>query len=316
MSNFWANLPQPFTVLAPMENVTDFVFREIVACLLPKPNVFFTEFTSADGLNSKGREETIEKLKFSEAQRPIVAQIWGTNADNLYKAAQLVSELGFDGVDINMGCPVPAVMKHGAGAAFIKNPKLAKECIEAVKSGSHGLPVSVKTRIGYQEIITEDWISFLLEQKIDALTVHGRTAKQMSKGEANWKEIGKVVLMRNEIAPNTIIIGNGDVKDYPDAVEKHHQFHMDGAMIGRGIFTNPWTFDKTTHEHSKEEYLDILVKHMDLYDKVWGDTHHFDVLKKFFKMYVREFDGANELRQKLMECKNSTEAKKLLKDLD
>lgn len=314
MANFWAHLPEPFFVLAPMENVTDLVFRDIIAELSP-PDVLFTEFTAVDGLFSKGREETLEKLRFSAKQRPIVAQIWGVDPELFYKTTLLVTELGFDGIDINMGCPDRAVCKRGAGAASIKNPDLAKELIAAVKRGAgEKIAVSVKTRLGFNEIKTLDWIPFLLEQKIDALTVHGRIATQMSKGAAHWDEIGKAVKLRDQIAPQTVLIGNGDVKDYAHGVELHKKYHVDGLMIGRGIFVNPWVFDKSDSpaKHDKQEYLDLLVKHMDLYVDTWGETHHFDILKKFFKMYVREFDGANELRIKLMECKNRDQVKEVL----
>ncbi len=244
MSNFWPKLPKPFLVLAPMENVTDYVFREVIA-KVAKPDVFFTEFTSADGLFSKGREVVIRKLQYSQLQRPIVAQIWGKEPENFYKASQLVKDLKFDGLDINMGCPDRGIVKNGAGAGLVGNYSLTKEIINAVKKGSGNLAISVKTRLGQENIITERWIEFLLEQDIDALTIHGRTAKQMSKGEASWEAVGKGVKIKNKISPKTILIGNGDIGSYEQAKDKHDTYGVDGIMIGRGIFSNPWIFEKS-----------------------------------------------------------------------
>jgi len=309
MNNFWTKLPRPFSVLAPMEDVTNFTFREIVATELPKPDVFFTEFTNTDALTSSGFEKTIHRFKFSENQRPIVAQIWGTNPNNFLKSAKIVEDLGFDGIDINMGCPDRAVIKIGACSALIENRPLAKEIIEAVKKGTKKLPISIKTRIGFKEVVTEEWITFLLEQKIDALTVHGRTAKQLSDVPANWVEIAKAVKIRNKISSNTIIIGNGDVKNYEEIREKVEKYGVDGVMIGRGIFANPWVFEKEIKSHDFKEAKTILIKHLKLCD----ENQHYDKIKKFFKMYVNNFDGANNLRVKLMTTKSVDEALDLLK---
>ncbi len=312
MKIFWKELPKPFLVLAPMENVTDYVFREIVATELPKPDVLFTEFTNVESLMSEGREHTLQRFKFSEKQRPIVAQIWGLNPENYYQSAKLIADLGFDGIDINMGCPVKDVFKMGACSALIKNRPLAKEIIEAVKKGAGNLSVSVKTRIGVKEIITEDWTGFLLEQKINVLIVHGRTVAQMSKVPADWNEIGKVVKLRNKVAPDTLIIGNGDVSSYSEAVNKQLEFGVDGVMIGRGIFHNPWVFEKENKTHSPEDYKKVLLKHLNLYEKIYPEPKKFNVMKKFFKMYINNFVGANEMRIKLMETGNFAEAYKLL----
>lgn len=313
MSNFWQKLDKPFLVLAPMEDVTDYVFREIVT-FLPKPAVFFTEFVSSDALCSKGREATISKLKYSERQRPIVAQIWGSDPDKMEKAASIVKELGFDGVDINMGCPVDAVMKKGAGAAHIKNPALTKEIIKAVKRGADGLPVSIKTRIGIDKIVTVEWIGFLLKQNLAALTVHGRTAEQMSKGEANWDEIGKAVKLRDEISPSTLLIGNGSIKSKNEALLMSEKHKVAGVMIASGIFSNPWIFE-AENEHSREEYIEVLQKHLQLFEDTWGKTKNFEIMKKFFKMYIKGFDGANQLRQRLMETKSRKEALQIIENI-
>ena len=309
MSNFWKKLPKPFTVLAPMEGVTDFCFREVVSRFLPKPDVLFTEFTNVDALNSSGFEKTIYKLKFSKIQNPIVAQIWGTNPENFYKSAKLIEKLGFDGIDINMGCPDREVVKTGGGAKLINNHTLVNKIINTTREGAGNLALSVKTRIGYDKIITEYWISFLLEQKIDAISIHCRTAKQKSLGIANWKEIKKAVLLKNKISPNTVIIGNGDAKSYQEVLNKYEEFKPDGIMIGRGIFSNPWIFDKNDKgKHTPKEYKDILIKHLNLYEP----DQNFDSLKKFFKMYINNFKGANKLRIELMNTKNVYEALKLI----
>lgn len=313
MANLWTNLDKPFLVLAPMENVTDHVFREIVATNLPKPDIFFTEFTSVDGLFSKGAKETQEKLKFSENQRPIVAQIWGVDPELFYRSAKLVKELGFDGIDINMGCPDRAVCKKGAGAALSTNKELAKELIQSIKEGAQGLAISVKTRLGL-EYIEEGWIEHLLDQELDALTIHGRTAVQASTGEVDWNEIAKAVEYKDKNCPQTLIVGNGDIKSYADALARKQKYGVDGVMIGRGIFTNPWVFSKssTPEEHDKQEYISLLIKHVELYKEIWGNSHSFEVLKKFFKMYVREFEGANELRQRLMDCHSAEQVRSVL----
>lgn len=313
MNNFWQKLPKPFTVLAPMENVTDFVFREIVATTCP-PDVLFTEFTNVEGLLSPGRKNLISKFKFSQNQHPIVAQIWGTKPESFYKVAKMVQKLGFDGVDVNMGCPDKTVLKNGSGATLCNNPKLAGEIIEATKKGAKGIPVSVKTRLGVREVKTEEWITFLLEQKIDSLTIHGRTAHQMSEGLADWEEIGKAVAIRNKIAPNTLIVGNGDVKSYNEVQEKAQKYGLDGIMIARGIFANPWVFDPTSPRlrRTRQEYIEVLLKHLNLYEKTWGGLKDFNIMKKFFKMYINNFAGAAKLRAKLMDTKSYIEVRQLL----
>ncbi len=320
MANFWENLIKPFVVLAPMENVTDFVFREIVASELPKPAVMFTEFTNVEALTSYGYEKTIPRFRLSEKQRPIVAQIWGSKPESFYKVARMIHELKFDGIDINMGCPDKTVMKSGGGSAMIENKSLVRDVIKAVKKGANNLPISIKTRIGIKSIVTEEWITFLLEQKIDALTIHGRIANQMSTGLANWNEIAKAVKIKGQIAPKTLIIGNGDIESYSQAIDAHKKYSVDGVMVGRGIFKNPWVFRKNLspslslekEEHTKHTLIQILLKHLNLYEKTWGETKNPEPMKKFYKMYINKFEGANELRQRLMETKTFTAARDIL----
>ncbi len=307
------NLEKPFFVLAPMEDVTDFVFREIVSKYLPKPSALFTEFTNVEALNSKGFDKTIQRFKFSKIQKPIVAQIWGIKPENYYKASKLIESLGFNGVDINMGCPDRKVMKIGACSALIENKNLAKEIIAATKEGVKNIPVSVKTRIGTKEIVTQDWISFLLEQKISTLTVHGRLAKDLSKFPANWSEIKKAVGIRDKISPNTIIIGNGDVSSYNDGLQKARDYKVDGLMIGRGIFSNPWAFEKDKKNHSIKERVELAIKHVNLFKKIYGESKS-DILKKFLKMYIKDFPDASELRNLLMGGKTTHQMIEVLKN--
>jgi len=313
MSNFWKNLNKPFTVLAPMDGVTDNVFRQVII-KAARPDVFFTEFTNADGLVHGANGIPLKKLAYTKEQHPIVAQIWGTDPGNFKKAAKIVSKLGFDGIDINMGCAVRDIIKRGAGAGLIGNYELAGEIIDATKDGANGLPVSVKTRLGNQTNIAEEWIHFLLNKKLDCLTVHARTAKEMSKVPANWDEVKKIVDIKNKISPSTIIIGNGDVRSYKDAIEKAEKYGVDGVMIARGIFANPWVFDTKLKKHTKSEHLKLLVYHLNLFEKTYKDVN-YAVINKYFKIYVKGFEGANELRVKLMESGGINEARRILSNL-
>ncbi len=292
-----------------MDGVTDTVFRHVVA-EAAAPDVFFSEFTNTDSFCSpKGRESTATRLKFTPDEQPMVAQIWGTNPEHFAEMAKGLAEMGYAGVDINMGCPVKDVVKKGACSGLIQTPELAAKIIAATKTA--GLPVSVKTRIGFKTKNTEEWLGFLLQQDIVALTVHGRTAKEMSKVPAHWDEITKAVKLRDEIAPHTLVIGNGDVQNRQAGLELAKQTGVDGIMIGRGVFTNVFCFEAEPREHSKQELLGMLVRHLNLFEATWPDRQ-FAPLKRFFKIYVRDFDGASELRAKLMEARNITEVRELL----
>lgn len=303
--NFWQKLKKPFTVLAPMEDVTDVVFRQVIEEIAP-PDVFFTEFTNVEAIL---HGET-SRLTYKKTKVPTVAQIWGINPENFYKAAQYITALGFSGIDINMGCPDKDVVKNGCGIAMIRDRNKVGEIIQATKEGAGGLPVSIKTRIGWDKIVTEDWCGFLLEQKLDALTIHGRTGKEKSDGSAHWDEIAKAVKLRDQISPKTIIVGNGDVRNAQNAMLNAQEYGVDGVMIGRGIFENPWCF--SDHISTKEEKINLLKRHLELWEKTWNDKKNFSVLKKYFKIYVRDFDGAGELRGRLMKCKNSLEISGIL----
>lgn len=299
--NIWNELKRPFFVLAPMEDVTDTVFRQMVMNI-GRPDLFFTEFTSVEGLCSKGSDVVMQRLKYLPTEKPLIAQLWGINPMSFEKASTIVHELGFDGIDINMGCPVRKIIRNGGCSALIKTPTLAKEIYEATVSGAKGLPVSVKTRIGFKSIQTEEWIGEVLSWKPAALTVHGRTVAELSKVPCHWDEIGKAVQLRDSISPNTIIVGNGDVNSIGQGLEYHRTYGVDGIMIGRGIFENPWVFNpvECNLDHSLDIRLKLVYRHVMLHRKTWGDTHNFNPLKKFFKMYIKGFDGAAQLRDQMM----------------
>jgi tRNA-dihydrouridine synthase len=313
--DFWQTLHTPFSVLAPMDDVTDTVFRQMLLAT-SRPDVFFTEFVNVDGLKSEGRERLIQKLKYDTKERPIVAQIWGNTPTNFESVSREIVAMGFDGVDINMGCPEKSVVKSGAGAALCDDPTRAGEIIKAVQTGVGGkIPVSVKTRIGVKTIQTIPWISFLLSQNLDAITVHGRTQKEMSKVPCHWDEIGKAVGLRDSICPKTRIIGNGDVMTWEEAKEKVETYKVDGIMIGRGIFHDIYVFDKTGSQHPTGiDKLPLLFKHLELYKHTWGTTKHYPTLKKFFKIYASGFDDASAFREKLMETTTIDEAQILVKN--
>lgn len=301
--------------MAPMEGVTDTVFRQIIASC-GKPSVFFTEFTNVDGLFSKGKKEVEHRLLFEPMEKPIIAQIWGMKPENYTRAAELVERMGFDGIDINMGCPEKNVVKRGACAGLIHDQSLAAEIIAATREGSK-LPISVKTRIGIADIETEKWISFLLEQKLNALIVHPRTAREMSNVPVHWNEIEKIVALKQEISPGTLILGNGDIQNKFEAFEKIKRFDLDGVMIGRGIFHNPFFFDggKTLEDLSIGERMDLLLRHSVLFEKTWGKDKHFAILRKFYKTYTLGLPNASELRQKFMGTENLDDVRNIVREI-
>ena len=324
--DFWKTLPKPFTVLAPMEGVTDIVFRQVIS-KAGRPDVFFTEFTNVSSYASeKGRDNALERLDTLKNEQPIVAQIWGKNPDHFAKTAEVLEDLGFSGLDINMGCPDKHVNKAGGGAAMIKTPELAVECIKRAKATT-SLPVSVKTRLGYTYINEyQDWLKTLLKQDLAALTVHLRTKKEMSKVPAHYEIIPEIVKLRDEVAPQTTLIINGDIEDLEQITKLHKENPgVDGFMIGRGVFKNPFCFKKETGNKSyvatKRELLDLLRYHLELFDarraelEEKGSKYSYEPLKHFYKIYINNFDGAKELRTKLMDCKSTDEVRDVLKTL-
>ncbi|MBP9759962.1 MAG: tRNA-dihydrouridine synthase [Candidatus Pacebacteria bacterium] len=322
MTNFWAGLPQPFFALAPMADVTDPAFRHIIA-KYGAPDVMWTEFVSADGLYhtreiqklSDSENPLMRSFMYGESERPIVAQLFSSKPEMMEYGASVVTELGFDGVDINMGCPDKSVEKQKAGAALMKNPELARELIRATKRGTGDkIPVSVKTRVGYNKVELDTWLPELLAEEPAVITVHARTRKEMSEVPARWKHVREAVELRNKLQyssdnSHTLIIGNGDVTSLKDGRVCAEEAGADGVMVGRGIFGNPWFFSGYTP--TQEEKLRTLVEHCYSFEELCRHKS-FAVMKKHFKAYVRDFDGASELRAKLMECKNASEVASVL----
>lgn len=352
--NFWQSLPKPFVVVAPMADVTDAAFRRMIAKYstheradgtIGGPAVMWTEFVAADGLmraTPEGKVKLMADLIYSEEERPIVAQLFSSNEEHMEQAAKLCHELGFDGVDINMGCPDRSIEKQGCGSAMIKNPESAKAIIRAAKRGAKDIPVSVKTRIGYHQDEIDTWIPALLSESPAALTVHARTRQELSKVPADWERINRVVALRDKLAPEVLIIGNGDVLSPEDAAEKMSKSGADGAMVGRALFGNPWFFHPTkrlphqltalpTHGVDREkliiesaqqsefdyitlsERLLVMVEHTKLFEELLG-FKNFAVMKKHYKAYINGFHGAAELRGKLMEQNSSKEVEQVVHD--
>ena len=306
---------KPVFILAPMYEVTDTVFRRLISKLSP-PDVFYTEFVNVDGLQSKGRDAIIHRLKFTRKEKPIIAQIWGSKPDNFYKTAKELVEMGFSGIDINMGCPDKNVTKAGLCSALINNRELAKEIIDATKKGAGKLPVSVKTRLGYNSV-DYSWHEFLLNQGIDTLIVHARTKKQMSKVPADFEALKEIVKLRDKISPQTKIVGNGDVFTREQGIELASKYRLDGIMIGRGIFRDPFVFSKNSpwDKLSKKQRIKIFKTHAKLWKKTYGDTKPVYILNKFCKIYINNFDGAKELRDDLMKSSSIDELIKKLKSI-
>lgn len=311
---FWNKLQKPFFVLAPMADVTDAAFRRIIA-QYGKPDVMWTEFVSADGLiraTPEGKTKLMKDLIYDESERPIVAQLFSSNPEYMEKAAYLVRDLGFDGIDINMGCPDKSIEKQACGAAMMRNPDKAVAVIQAAQKS--GLPVSVKTRIGYNKNEIDTWIPVLLSTGLSALTVHCRTRKEMSKVPARWEHIKEVVEIRDKMGVDTLIIGNGDVIDIEDGRNKCAETGADGAMLGRAIFGNPWLFGEREKPDAKTR-LNVLLEHTKLFDQLLGDTKSFALMKKHFKSYLAGLENVHDLKLKLMETDNSNEVEKYLKEL-
>jgi tRNA-dihydrouridine synthase len=351
--NFWQQIPKPLMVVAPMADVTDAPFRRMIAKYsahtrfdgtIGGPDVMWTEFVAADGLmraTPEGREKLMADLIYVEEERPIVAQLFSSNPEYMEAGAKLAAELGFDGVDLNMGCPAQAIMKQGCGSAMIKNPKQAREVIRAAKRGAGDVPVSVKTRLGYNVDEVETWIPEILAENPAVLTVHARTRKELSKVPAKWDRLTRVVELRDQLSPETLIIGNGDVLSLADAKTKVAQSGVDGAMIGRALFGNPWFFHPDrrlphelvalpTHGVNKEdlikeidqeeggveyisleERLAVLVEHTNMFVDILP-FKNFNTMKKHYKGYINGFPGAAQLRSQLMEQNTPAEVQRVV----
>ncbi|MDO4611362.1 MAG: tRNA-dihydrouridine synthase [Candidatus Saccharibacteria bacterium] len=317
--NIWDNLPKPFLILAPMEGVTDIMFRQVIA-RAGRPDLFFTEFTNVSSYASeKGRDNALERLEIAPSDAPIIAQIWGKEPEHFEKTASALESLGFSGIDLNFGCPDKNVNKTGGGAAMIKTPDLAIDCFRRAKQATN-LPVSIKTRLGWSDIDEyKTWLPTLLAEHPAALTVHLRTKKEMSKVEAHYELIPEIIKLRAEISPETKLIINGDIKTKDEALALHKKYpEVDGFMIGRGVFQNPYCF--TNHIATREELMELLKLHLDLYEKQSkkyserhpGKTLSYEPLKHFFKIYINNFPGASDLRAKLMETHSLDEARAII----
>ena len=324
--SFWNTLPRPFFAMAPMADVTDPAFRSLVA-KCGKPHIFWTEFVSADGLYHLREMQKVPDAEnplmrdfaFGENQHPIVAQIFSSKPEMIAYATALVAKLGFDGVDINMGCPDRAIERQGCGAAMIKNPKLAQEIIRAAK-GASGLPVSVKTRVGYNKESLEEWLTAILEADPAAITLHLRTRKEMSLIPADWELMKKAVGIRNKVNPKVLLIGNGDVRDLDDARAKAAEAGCEGVMLGRAMFGNPWVFEGlrksrglTKSEHGIDEKLEALLELAESFETL-SPKKNFAILKKHIKAFVTGFPGAAEYRAKLMEAESAAGLERILRD--
>ena len=326
MNNFWKDINGTIYALAPMEDVTDTVFREIVMSVSNPDflNVLYTEFTSIDGMcHPVGKEKVSHRLNVSKSERKLlkdkgvklVAQIWGSDPEKFSRTTKmLMDEWDFDGIDINMGCPVKKIVKQASCSALIAFPELAKEIILAVKETSN-IPVSVKTRTGLSFHDTENWIPHLLETKPDALILHARTQKMQSDFPAVWDEIGKAVKIKNDVSPETLVIANGDVFSMEDSNKLISEQNCDGIMVGRGIFKDPWIFNAEKTNPDPIERLNLLWKHASLFTSYWGNDMNFNILKRFFKIYSTDFYGAAALRAKLMETNNLDDVYKVLNDI-
>lgn len=312
--NILEQLPRPFFVLAPMDDVTDTVFRRIIADTAA-PDLFFTEFVNVDGLQSPGRPHLMKKIRYTEDERPLVAQIWGKDPEKYFKTAQELVKMGFDAIDINMGCPAKPVVKNGCCSALIENRPLALEIIKATQEGAAGaVPISVKTRLGFRTVDLT-WHEFLLQQNLDMLTVHGRTQREMSAVPAHWDLIGKVRELRDKIAPQTLLVGNGDVMNRSQGLQLAEQYGLDGIMIGRGIFQDPFAFASHSPwmEYPREQRIALFAQHVRMFVDTWQNNERaIAPLNKFCKVYINHFDGAKELRERLMACESADELLEIL----
>lgn len=327
MDNFWLKLSKPVFTLAPMEDVTDTSFRQLILEISDPEffHVIFTEFTSTDGLcHPVGRSNVISRLLVNDSERDvlkkkgmkIVAQIWGSDPDKFYKAAKLIcNEMEFDGIDINMGCPVKKIVKQGGCSALIGRPELAADILQATREASN-IPVSIKTRTGIKKHDTENWIGHLLNYDPAAIILHARTQKDQSETDADWREIAKAVKLRNSVGKNIPVIGNGDVWSVEDALSKCASTGADGVMVGRGIFHNPWFFNHPQPQVSTADKIALLWHHVELFSGTWGSERNFATLKRFFKIYTSAFKGAARLRAALMETSNAEEVRKILDDFE
>ena len=359
-AGFWAQLPQPIIGLAPMDGVTDAPFRLTVA-LQGRPDVIFTEFTSVMDA-CRGPAHLLSSLIYSEAERPVMAQLYGKDPDIFYQAAHVVCELGFDGLDINMGCPSRNVAASGSGAGLIRTPDLAHEIMRAARQGiadwaagqtlagaglkesrteliramnqrrggppvvRRAIPLSVKTRIGYDSVIVERWIEHLLAEQPVAISVHGRTLEQMYRGAADWSAIERAAQLARKTG--TLLLGNGDVQSLHDLVRRVRQHGVHGVLVGRGALGEPWLFrhkeaaraavsDPTrqieSESPSREERFRVMLDHARQYEALL-DRQCFPRMRKHLGWYCKGFPSAAALRAAMVRASNSEDVARLVSD--
>ena len=310
-ASFWDHLPRPMMLLAPMANVTDTAFRQIIA-RCGRPDLMMTEFTSCEGLCSRGRDRLLAELTYHECERPLVVQFFGPRPEPFFRCAQLARQLGFDGIDINTGCPDRRVLRQGAGAALIGDPVRMREIYAAAREGAGGLPVSIKTRLGIRRDTLEEWLAVLLELRPAAITLHARTVRELSNVDAHWDAIGRAVCQAR--GTGVPIIGNGDVRDPAHGRELAAQTGADGVMLGRAIFGNPWLFHPTVSKHALglERVLATMIEHAALFDRLLGDVRPFVEMRRHFKAYLGGFPNTRALRVALMECAGLAEAQAIV----
>jgi len=308
---FWKDLAQPFFMLAPMADITDTVFRQIIS-RYSTPDAYFTEFVSCDGLCSAGRQRLLVDLQFSSTERPIVAQFFGARPENFYKSAQLAIELGFDGIDINTGCPDKSIVRQEAGSALMRTPERIPELIAATKEGAGSLPVSVKTRLGYSFIDIEEWLPLIIDAKPALITIHGRTKKEMYKGETHWDSISRCVDMA--AGSGVLVAGNGDIENRAHGVLMAKQSGAQGIMIGRASMGNPWIFniDGCKKDQAQADILKVLLEHADLFEHHYQGVRRYVTMRKHFKAYISDFPGAKLLRKELMQARDSVHTRKIV----
>jgi tRNA-dihydrouridine synthase B len=338
---FWEHLPRPILGLSPMDGVTDAAYRFMVA-KYGKPSVMMTEFTAAEGIRA-GAERLMTDFLYDPIERPVVAQIFGSDPSAFIIAGAVAAALGFDGVDINMGCPAKNIAEKGAGASLILDPHRAKAIIRATREGikayadgkslkemgvlpniitiiearrtelgltdadRRDLPVSVKTRIGYSDIVIEEWVKHLLEEKPVAITLHGRTLKQLYTGFADWDAIARGAAIIHET--DTLVLGNGDVQTLEEAQQKVAEYGVDGVLIGRASFGNPWLF--AGHDATWEERKSIMLEHARYLNTI-VDGRGFIRMRKHLLDYTRGFEGAKETRMQLMRVTTLAEVEAIL----
>jgi len=299
--SIYDEIKKPIISLAPMEDVTDTVFRQIVNSI-QRPDLFYTEFVNVEGLSSEGREKVINRLKYNPIEKPLIAQLWGTGPDNFFKSAKEVKKLGFDGVDINMGCSVRKVVKKNAGSGLMREDRdHVKSIIESTKKGAEDLPVSVKTRLGWASY-DMDWVEFLLKQELDVLTFNTITVRGSKAKYPNWGVIRDIVKMRDEMSRKTLIFGNGGVLNVQQAKKYAEKYGVDGVMIGRAALANPWLFSKKKDEVLVRDSIKKFKEHVLLFQKTWGSEKNPNSLRKYIKSYISGFGGSRETRERLMEC--------------